>query len=111
MEITCKDHNDITIISLSGEIDLYNTRRITETINQLVEAGKNKVIIDFEKVPYIDSSGIGTLLGGRKKLLEKDGNIVLINVQNSIMEVFKLMQIEDFISMFNSDKEAIDSFG
>ena len=68
MEINRRESADIVVLDISGEIDLYNAPEIKGTINQLIEDQKYNVIINLEKVSYIDSSGIGALISSLSSL-------------------------------------------
>ena len=62
MEITQRENGGIVIMDIQGEIDLYNAPEIKDNIQKLIEAQKYNIIINLEKVSYIDSSGIGALI-------------------------------------------------
>ena len=62
MEIERRETNDIVVLDVNGEIDLYNAPEIKELINKLIEEQKYNVIINLDRVSYIDSSGIGALI-------------------------------------------------
>ncbi|MFW5808036.1 MAG: STAS domain-containing protein [Spirochaetota bacterium] len=111
MEINKRETNDIVILDITGEIDLYNAPEIKDIINKLVEEQKYNVIINLEKVTYIDSSGIGALISSLSNLKKYQGGLKIINVFASVRKVFELTKLTSFFEIFDSEDEAISSFG
>jgi anti-sigma B factor antagonist len=68
MDINTRSKGDIIILDIAGEIDLYNAPEIKDIINKLIEEKKYSVIINLEKVTYIDSSGIGAFISSLSNL-------------------------------------------
>lgn len=110
MDITKKTNGDIVILEIVGEIDLYNAPEIKDIISKLIEERSYNVIIDLEKVSYIDSSGIGALISSLSNLKKYHGGLKIINVYASVRKVFELTKLTSFFEIYDSEKEAIDSF-
>lgn len=111
MEITKRETGEIVILDISGEIDLYNAPEIKDTINQLIEEQKYNVIINLEKVSYIDSSGIGALISSLSSLKKYQGGLKIINVYASVRKVFELTKLTSFFEIFDAEADAVKSFG
>ena len=110
MEITKKSKGDIVILMIVGEIDLYNAPEIKDIINKLIEERNYNIIIDLEKVSYIDSSGIGALISSLSNLKKYQGGLKIINVYGSVKKVFELTKLTSFFEIHDSEDEAVDSF-
>jgi len=110
MEINQREKNDIIILDITGEIDLYNAPEIKDIINTLIEKQKYNVIINLEKVTYIDSSGIGALISSLSNLKKYQGGLKIINVFASVRKVFELTKLTSFFEIFDSEDEAVGSF-
>ncbi|HOF32826.1 MAG TPA: STAS domain-containing protein [Spirochaetota bacterium] len=110
MEINRRESADIVVLDISGEIDLYNAPEIKDTINQLIEDQKYNVIINLEKVSYIDSSGIGALISSLSSLKKYQGGLKIINVYASVRKVFELTKLTYFFEIFDSESDAVSSF-
>lgn len=110
MEINRRETADIVVLDISGEIDLYNAPEIKDTINQLIEDQKYNVIINLEKVSYIDSSGIGALISSLSSLKKYQGGLKIINVYASVRKVFELTKLTSFFEIFDSESDAVSSF-
>lgn len=110
MEISRRDSGDIVILDVNGEIDLYNAPEIKDTINKLIEEKKYNVVINLDKVSYIDSSGIGALISSLSNLKKYQGGLKICNVSGSVRKVFELTKLTSFFEIYDSETEAIQAF-
>lgn len=110
MEINQRSKGETVVLDISGEIDLYNAPEIKDIINQLIEEQKYCVVINLEKVSYIDSSGIGALISSLSNLKKYQGGLKIINVYASVRKVFELTKLTSFFEIFDSEDEAVASF-
>lgn len=110
MEITIRTVNDISIIDLEGEIDIYNVPEIRGVINKLIEQESLKILVNMEKVSYIDSSGIGALITTRSDLKNKKGNIKICCPNETVLKIFGIMNLMTLFEIFPSEADALKSF-
>lgn len=110
MDITTRTKGEIVILDITGEIDLYNAPEIKDIISQLIEEQKYNVIINLEKVSYIDSSGIGALISSLSNLKKYQGGLKIINVYASVRKVFELTKLTSFFEIHDSEDVAVESF-
>lgn len=88
MTITKKNENGKTILSVEGWLDTQSSPELGKEINSLSDI-KN-LVLDFEKLEYISSSGLREVVSAYKKMKEKGGDFSIINVSSEVMDVFKL---------------------
>lgn len=110
MEISQREKDAITILDIQGEIDLYNAPEIKDIIQKLIEAQKYNVIMNLEKVSYIDSSGIGAMISSLSNLKKYQGGLKIINVYASVKKVFELTKLTSFFEIYESEGEALAKF-
>jgi len=110
MDITKRAKGEVVVLDISGEIDLYNAPEIKDIINKLIEEQKFNVIINLEKVSYIDSSGIGALISSLSNLKKYQGGLKIINVYASVRKVFELTKLTSFFEIFDNEDDALNSF-
>lgn len=85
-------------VMLPNEIDHYRTPVLSEQIDrELLYGNVDKVVFDFEHTSFMDSSGIGLLVGRYRKLKSLDGQICLQNVNGQMARILQLSGIEKFI--------------
>ena len=92
MELTVSSRQEgaHTVISVSGEIDVYTAPSLRERLNELVAAGHYDLIVDMEGVEFLDSTGLGVLVGGLKRVRSHDGTLRLVCAQEKILKVFRI---------------------
>jgi anti-sigma B factor antagonist len=110
MDITIRESGEIIIMDINGEIDLYNAPDIKESIKGQIESGKTNIIINLDKVSYIDSSGIGVLISSLSNLKKAGGSLKIINVYASVRKVFELTKLTSFFDIYDGEAEALSSY-
>ncbi len=110
MEINRREVGEIVVFDITGEIDLYNAPEIKEKIKEEMNKNKVNIIINLDKVTYIDSSGIGVLISSLSNLKKVGGALKLINVYASVRKVFELTKLTSFFDIYDSEADAITSF-
>jgi anti-sigma B factor antagonist len=95
MVITEQRQNDIDIIILSGRFVMANAQEVKERLDSLIAQSKSKILIDMEKVTFIDSSAFAVLVSIYKELHSKSGHLVLVTspVVQSLLELTRLQTI------------------
>ena len=76
------------ILDIEGEVDVYTSPQLKQDLVQITERGVKRVIINLSKVEYLDSTGLGVLIGGLKRLREADGNLALVGPGMRIQRIF-----------------------
>ena len=110
MEIKEREVSGVTLFDIIGEIDLYNAPDIKDLIKKNIEQQKYNIIINLEKVSYIDSSGIGALISSLSNLKKYQGALKIINVHGSVRKVFELTKLTNFFEIYESEQQALSSF-
>ena len=79
-----------TIVAVGGEIDVYTAPKLRDKITELVAEGVYQIVIDMEAVEFLDSTGLGVLVGGLKKVRAHDGSLELICTQDRLLKIFRI---------------------
>ena len=85
-----ESHSPYTVLAVKGEVDVYTAPRLREKLVELASQGKYQIIVDLEGVDFLDSTGLGVLVGGLKRLRSHDGDLGLVCTQNRILKVFEI---------------------
>lgn len=88
-----------TIISLSGQLDTLTSPDFEKEINTILDGDTQKVILDGANLTYISSAGLRLLIILQKRMAAKGGSFVLRNIQNSIMDIFKVTGFSSFLTI------------
>ena len=109
MELKIRKNDEIYIIDVLGEMDLYNSYKLKELIMKMIEKKIEKFIINMEEVEYIDSSGIGALIYITSTIKKMNLNLSITNVHGSVKKVIELTKLSSFFPIFPNLEEAIKS--
>lgn len=98
MDMTTLVKDDKMIIYLSGEIDHHSAREIRDGIDRLIISHRPKTfILDLEGIDFMDSSGLGLVLGRFKKIKETGGDMYIANADNRTMKILKMAGVDKLI--------------
>jgi len=101
-----------TILELEGMLVIgLESQQVESTVEKLVRDGKKKIILDLAKVSYVDSSGIGTLVGSFGQCKKGGGALRLTGVRGNILHVMKLTRVDEVIPVDASLAEAEQKLG
>ncbi|GAB2992064.1 STAS domain-containing protein [Nocardioides montaniterrae] len=79
-----------TIVAVGGEIDVYTAPKLRDAISDLVAAGSYQLVVDMTEVEFLDSTGLGVLVGGLKKVRAQDGALELVCNNDRLLKIFKI---------------------
>ena len=78
------------VIDVRGEIDMYTAPRLRELLIDLVSKGSYQLVVNLDKVGFLDSTGLGVLVGGLKRVRAHDGSLDLVCTQQRILKIFRI---------------------
>ena len=90
LTLTTRDAGGKTIVAVGGEIDVYTAPKLRDKITELVASGVYDIVIDMEEVEFLDSTGLGVLVGGLKKVRAHDGSLQLVCNQDRLLKIFRI---------------------
>lgn len=100
------------IVKLSKEIDHHHAEEIRTRLDQLIDMhGIKNLIFDFSETEFMDSSGIGVIMGRYRKIKETNGGVGLIHVNEQIQKLLKLSGIYRLIKDYSNVQDAIKRLG
>jgi len=106
LDISTEHIGDVCEIKLNGEIDVYTAPRLKEEIVALIESGCSNVIVDLEKVAFIDSSGLGVLVSALRRARERDGAVRIVCTRENILKIFRITGLDKVFPIFSDAAEA-----
>lgn len=107
MDIEFRDHGEHKIVEVSGEVDLYNVSELKKALFSVTDGSNPSVIVDMRNVNYMDSSGIGALVAGQKKMKAHTGKFALMNIHEDVLNILKLATLDKFFTIYETDDDLI----
>lgn len=98
---------EIAVINVAGELDLYTAPRLKESLLAAFEDGIKKVLIDMSAIHFVDSSALGVLIGGVKRLKPEGGKMVLVSVDENVNWIFRITGLNNVFDIFPTKEEAM----
>jgi anti-sigma B factor antagonist len=97
------------VIELGGEVDLYTAPEFKERLVQVIEDGKKQLVVDLSKATFIDSTTLGVLVGGVKRLRPTGGALALVCTDQNITKIFEITGLDRVFPIHASREEALQA--
>ena len=106
MNISCNERNGNLVVKIQGEIDHHTADDIRFEIEKaLYKTNTKNIIFDFSQVGFMDSSGIGMIIGRYKELKKIGGQVFAINISSEVNRIFDISGLKKIINCFSSIEE------
>ena len=90
LRLDVSEQGDWSVVEVGGEIDVATAPRLREQLISLVNAQKYRIVVSLEAVDFIDSTGLGVLISGLKRVRTHDGQFALVCTEPRILKVFEI---------------------
>ena len=95
------------VISLAGEVDLYTAPEFKQQLLDTIAQGAKHVVVDFSDTTFIDSTTLGVLVGGVKRLRTNDGQLSLVCSDRNITKIFEITGLDRVFTIYPTRDEAV----
>ncbi len=103
MKIDIKEtNNDYSVLIVEGEIDILTCEKLEKKLEELIDRGITRIVLEFEKVTYISSAGIRVLFIALQKILNANGFFGIVNSKDSVKEVLYMVGLQNFVRFYES---------
>lgn len=100
--VTSRADGDRTVVEVTGEIDVYTAPALREELTHLIDAEHTDLVVDLTAVSFMDSTGLGVLVGALKKIRTLGGDLRLVINQEKILKVFKITALTQVFTIHES---------
>ena len=104
-------NEDAWVISLAGEVDLYTAPEFKQKLLEVIAGGAKQVVVDFTDTTFIDSTTLGVLVGGVKRLRSNDGQLSLVCSDRNITKIFEITGLDRVFTIYPTRDEAVSKLG
>ncbi|RZU51579.1 anti-sigma B factor antagonist [Krasilnikovia cinnamomea] len=95
-----------TVLEVGGEVDVYTAPRLRERLVELVDAGARNVVVDLGRVDFLDSTGLGVLVGALKRLRAASGTFALVCAKEPLLKIFRITALDQVFPIYPSVEAA-----
>lgn len=110
MSFTVSRQGDVTIVEIEGQLIVGNRQDLKQKVLDEIEKGARKVLVDFSRTGYIDSSGLGVLVSLAKRIRDAGGELRLASLHDELQTLFELTKLDTLFQISKTREHALESF-
>ena len=111
MKTTVRTVGPVSVVDLSGKITIGEGDVVLrDKVHELLESGHKKILLNLEKVSYMDSAGIGELVACFKRAREKGGTVKLLRPSGKVEDLLQLTKLWEVFEIFSEEQPALASY-
>ena len=94
------------VVEVRGEVDVYTSSVLRERLVELIDGGHRQVVVDLDRVEFLDSSGLGVLVGALRRLRTVGGELTLVCTNEKLLKVFRITALDRVFTIHDSVEAA-----
>jgi anti-sigma B factor antagonist len=110
IDIEVSDQDQFKVLRPEGDLDVYTVGSLRDALGTIVEDDTPKVVVDLDSVPFMDSSGLGALMGGVRRLREAGGDLAISCTREQHLKLFTITGFGEGVSIAPTVEEAAKGF-
>ncbi len=107
---TARASGDVTVVTVEGQLIVANRQDLKQVIQDALDGGARKLLLDFGPTGYIDSSGLGALVSINKKVREQGGELRLAGLNEDLRSLFELTKLDTLFVIADSATQALEHY-
>ena len=106
MKISSRSQQDVAVVTVGGEIDLYTAPQLRDELVGTLEDGARRLVVDMSRVEFCDSTGISVLLSAMKRSRDKGGDLELVAPKPAVVKVLEVTGLNE-VFVIHSDLDVL----
>jgi anti-sigma B factor antagonist len=106
LEIKSSRDEDVCTVHVAGEVDVYTSPSLKTALVSAVADGCSTVIVDLDRVGFIDSSGLGVLVGALRRAREADADLRIVSGREAVVKIFRITGLDRVFPIYPTLDEA-----
>jgi anti-sigma B factor antagonist len=103
---------NVAVVDLEGKITLgENTGILRDNLKSLLSQGTKNIVLNMGGVAYVDSAGLGELVGAYTTAANQGGSVKLLNLQTKLRDLMQITKLHTIFASYTDEQEALNSFG
>jgi anti-sigma B factor antagonist len=100
LSLSTRTVGEHTVLEVGGEVDVYTAPRLRERLIELIDAGDRRIVVDLGRVDFLDSTGLGVLVGALKRLRPAGGTFGLVCGKEPLLKIFRITALDQVFPIF-----------
>jgi len=105
-----KGRDGVTVVQVDGQLIVGNRHELKDLIQAALDSGERKLLVDFSRTGYIDSSGLGALVSVSKRTREAGGELRLAGLNDDLRSLFELTKLDTLFTISETPEQALAGF-
>lgn len=110
LNITTNVVESVALVHLEGNLDTNTADLAEQTLNELIDGGTTKILVNLARVAFVSSAGLRVLLATAKRLRRTDGDLRISNLNEMVNQVFEISGFTAILSVFPTEEAALEGF-
>ncbi|MBA9003430.1 MULTISPECIES: STAS domain-containing protein [Thermomonospora] len=98
---------DVTVVKVTGELDVFSSPRLREKLLDVIDTGPVRLVVDLSDVTFLDSTGLGVLVGIYHRLRARNGTMSFVGANDRVRRVFHVTQLTKIFVLYDDLDEAL----
>ncbi len=98
--------SDIPVLDVSGDVDEFTCAKLREALRSFIREGEFRIVVNVSGVKFMDSSGLGTLVGGLRRMMENNGGLALSGTNSQVERILTVTGLDRILKLHNDDYTA-----
>jgi anti-sigma B factor antagonist len=108
--INTRKHDDIVLLDLNGFLDAHTSVELEKKFEELLAQSSNKIVVNFQKLSYISSAGLGVFMAFIENARNNAGDIKLCGMSDKIYNIFDMLGFPILFEIYREENTALDKF-
>lgn len=106
LSLATREVTGYTVVEVRGEVDVYTAAVLREKLVEIIDGGADQVVVDLRGVDFLDSSGLGVLVGGMKRLRMGGGDMSLVCDNQKLLKIFRITALDRVFALHDTVEAA-----
>ncbi len=107
LSVTTSRQDDVSVVTVAGEVDVYTAAQLRAVLDEEIGAGNARLVVDLDEVSFLDSTGLGVLVGRLKLVRNNSGWLRIVCSNDRILRVFRITGLDKVFGIHDSLEEAL----
>ena len=107
LSVTTSRQDDVSVVTVAGEVDVYTAAQLRAVLDEEIGAGHARLVVDLDEVSFLDSTGLGVLVGRLKLVRNPSGWLRIVCSHDRILRVFRITGLDKVFGIHDSLEEAL----
>ncbi|MGH2785329.1 MAG: STAS domain-containing protein [Actinomycetota bacterium] len=106
IKVETRMSGDWAVVEVEGEVDVFTAPKLREQMIALLTAGNDRIVVNLAKVDFMDSTGLGVLVGALKRVKEKDGSLAIAGAHGTVLRVLSVTGLSSVFPLHDTVEQA-----